>query len=194
MGEKISKAAKERKALEELTKDYKIEMRVIENKILITGNFCPKPYERPRRGRYKSVFDPIAEYKNIIKELFKKACEENDLIEPYYRYMEVKSHFIMKIPESFSNKKKLYAYKNILKPLRKDIDNIEKTVYDCMNKIVYVDDGQIFRIESEKEYGVKDSFMIEINLKEIVNEVSGRMNKEEQEEWKCIEQFFQTKK
>lgn len=171
----------------------KISMVLLdENKIKFTGNFCPKPYERHRKGKF-SIFDPLSAYKKEIKKLIKDEFDKF-FSKPFYKYCYVSGNFYLKIPESFSNKKKLYACKGKVKPLRKDIDNIAKTILDCMNKIVYEDDGQVIKINLDKSYDLNNHFEIIIEFEEEnISEITGRMTKEEKREWKSITEYSQKK-
>jgi Holliday junction resolvase RusA-like endonuclease len=49
---------------------------------------------------------------------------------------------------------------------KKDKDNLEKFYLDCMNKIVFYDDGQVYAGETTKLYGLEDKVEIEIIIEE----------------------------
>lgn len=45
---------------------------------------------------------------------------------------------------------------------RVDIDNVSKTVLDCMSKIVYKDDNQVYVLNVIKHKAEKEEFIIQI--------------------------------
>lgn len=60
------------------------------------------------------------------------------------------------IPESWSKKKRAAALAGKIMPIGKpDADNVQKLVFDALNKIVWRDDSQIVSILFCKRYGEK---------------------------------------
>ena len=58
-----------------------------------------------------------------------------------------------KIPDSWSDAKKIKALKGLLLPTKKpDIDNIQKVLFDSLNGIVWEDDTQVVSVTASKRY------------------------------------------
>jgi|SRR6185369_16984055 len=75
----------------------------------------------------------------------------------------VKLRFYMPIPQNLSQIKKKRVLegfeKNVCRP---DLDNLEKWILDCGNGILWEDDAQIYKLESEKMYCTNPRTEIEI--------------------------------
>jgi Holliday junction resolvase RusA-like endonuclease len=69
--------------------------------------------------------------------------------------------YYMKIPESYSNKKKtsLLFQPHTKKP---DLDNLDKFINDCMNGIVWKDDSQVASSHTRKIYSDDPRTVIEV--------------------------------
>lgn len=133
----------------------------------------PEPYARPRKsrklellGKHNVFYNPRQKFKNkLVKEIKSKLPDDFECIEG-----EVILNLIFGItaPKSISNSKTKSAliYENILHPLtRPDIDNYSKVILDALNKLVFLDDSQVFELNSKKVYVIneEDEF-ININL------------------------------
>ena len=109
---------------------------------------CP----RPRVTRF-GVYYPkqYQDYKDYLKEYLISLNLEK--LEDKALYLKI--CFNIKIPNSFSNKKKkeLENQYVIKKP---DIDNYLKSVMDGMNSIIYKDDNQIASINIIKKYVIEN--------------------------------------
>jgi len=95
-------------------------------------------------------------FENKLKLYFKKKYGRPELSENPF---SVKIKVEIEPPKSTSQKKaqQLYGKPFTKKP---DIDNIIKCILDAFNKLVYKDDNQIYKIEAEKVYGIKDRTII----------------------------------
>lgn len=120
----------------------------------------PVPAPRPRVTKYGTYNDPkYTLYKKVLglkaKSMIKKPLEGE---------IFVKIDFFYNIPKSWSKAKREAAKWHTSKP---DIDNLVKTVLDSLNKIVFLDDGQVVSITARKQYANFEGTKIEIdNLKE----------------------------
>jgi Holliday junction resolvase RusA-like endonuclease len=64
--------------------------------------------------------------------------------------------FVRSVPPSWSQKKQKAALAGDVLPITKpDLDNLEKSVKDGMNGVVYRDDAQVCRVTKSKVYGAQ---------------------------------------
>ena len=116
------------------------------NKIIL--NIEPTPAPRPRVTRKGTTYYP-KKYADFKNEFARQIGEfEIDIIEGPVR-MEL--YFYMPIPKSTPKKQKpnMEETFHIKRP---DADNLIKSVLDGLNGILYIDDGQVCRIETFKLY------------------------------------------
>lgn len=126
----------------------------------ITLNLEPKPCSRPRVTRYGTYYSKTySQFKKDAKALL----DDIDII-PLLHRIRARINFIMPIPKSMSQKKK-DALNGQYCDCGGDIDNLTKAVYDCLNKIAFLDDKQIVESYCIKRYGYEPR--IEIELEEI---------------------------
>lgn len=95
--------------------------------------------------------EKTAVYENLVKLTFQEAYPDHDLITG-----AVTTSFIayFPIPKSWSKKKQELARQGKLYMVKKpDIDNIEKSVYDGLKNVAWVDDNQITMHLVSKCYG-----------------------------------------
>lgn len=127
--------------------------------MIIIINKEPIACPRPRITRFGSYYPKkYQDYKDYLKYYLTSLNLEKFENKPLY----LKIVFNIKIPESFSKKKKLELNGTyvIKKP---DIDNYLKSVMDGMNDIIYKDDSQIVSINIIKKY-VIDNANTEIEI------------------------------
>ncbi|MCK4258771.1 MAG: RusA family crossover junction endodeoxyribonuclease [Halanaerobiales bacterium] len=98
-------------------------------------------------------------YYNLIKHCFLEHYTATPLDK---RSISAKIDVIVEPPQSYSEKKrqKMIGEPLIVKP---DIDNIQKAIFDALNKIAYYDDNQIYEVHIVKRYGGADNILIELN-------------------------------
>ena len=135
--------------------------------ILITFRVdgTPIPKGRPkfaRRGKFVSTYNPktTLQYEDLIADGAKRAMGAS---EPLETPLEVFFYFSMPIPKSYSKKRVEACLNDLERPMKKDLDNLIKSVADGMNKIVYKDDAQIVTIHATKVYGEP---YVEVMIKE----------------------------
>jgi len=128
----------------------------------ITIEGAPKGQPRPRfskRGNFVQVFNPDAKLDKNIKAII---AEQVDF-EIIKGAVEVDMIFYMPIGKSTSKKNRALMISNEIKHVKKyDIDNLEVKMLNCMSKIAYVDDNQVWKLNSVKLYSEKPR--VEITL------------------------------
>lgn len=135
-----------------LTQDNKIEL-----KFAVMGE--PIGKGRPRFTRTGRVYTPTKtmEYENRIKQAAWSAMKRQSL-EPTEKSVHLELAAYFPIPKSWTKKKKDQAINGVLKPNKPDIDNILKAVLDGCNKIVYIDDAQVYSTRAKKLYQSYEKF------------------------------------
>lgn len=116
---------------------------------------------RPKFRRiqnFVSTYTPAVtrDYEASIKESFLAECKDKKMFfEGEQLVLELRIY--KSIPKAFSKKKRLEALEGKIRPTKKpDIDNILKSVFDALNKVAYLDDTQIVKINVEKFYADRD--------------------------------------
>jgi Holliday junction resolvase RusA-like endonuclease len=81
----------------------------------------------------------------------------------YDQAIGAKLKFIFPPLKSWSKAtKSLFENGNVIYKISKpDIDNLQKSIFDALNKIVYVDDSRVSKVEAEKIYGKEPKIEIE---------------------------------
>lgn len=99
-------------------------------------------------------------YKKFIQMHVLRQVKKHELLNGP---LEVTVWFIMPIPQSWSNKKKVAAIGewHCKKP---DIDNLVKGLFDSMNQLIWQDDNQVAVLTTKKIYGNEP--MIEVYVSE----------------------------
>ncbi len=118
----------------------------------------PIPAARPKFTRRGFTYDPQAERKKASKIIIASQWNDEPLDEP----LCVSIRFMMKIPESFSKKKRALCIgkPHIVKP---DCDNLAKYVLDILSGKIYRDDCVIHALEVFKEYSEEPKTLITIS-------------------------------
>ncbi|QXN67842.1 hypothetical protein FPHOBKDP_00088 [Listeria phage LPJP1] len=147
------------------------------------------PYQRHRFNIIGSTYDPLGGYKNEFRKILIKSINEYNSVHknkiPFNENafegpIELESIF-SNIPTKFGNSLyKIYLMltnqeKRIKKP---DIDNYQKTLMDLLNKILWKDDNQVYRLISEKRYNTHPETNLIIRFKENPNSKNIRISKE----------------
>lgn len=131
----------------------------------ITIPIEPVSQLRPRatsRGGYTRVYDPpkVKTYKDSIRTFLEgypiKKFSDVEL--------DVKAKFYLPVQKSISKKERERRLSHKKRPDKKpDIDNLQKSLLDALNGIVWDDDAKITHIEAWKFYSEKPRTEIEIN-------------------------------
>lgn len=115
-----------------------------------------------RRGNFVSTYTPekTASYENLVKVKAEEAMVGRTLIEGA---VMVVMHLFVTPPASWSNKKQAQALAGEIYPTTKpDIDNVEKSIFDAINEIVWKDDKQVVDVIKCKRYGPVAKAMVEV--------------------------------
>lgn len=121
-------------------------------KFIVTGK--PIGKGRPRFVRKTGIAytDPkTKEYEGRVKAAAWAAMKADRLM-PTSSRCSIKMTAYMEIPKSYPEKKKIMCQLGAIIPPRPDIDNIIKAVCDGGNKIIYLDDAQVWHISAYKQY------------------------------------------
>lgn len=103
-----------------------------------------------QRSKWK---DPDAQRYLIYKELVGWEVKPHAPREPFKGAIEVSMTFYMPIPQSWPQKKqRAHMGDNIPHTVKPDIDNLEKGLYDSLNKIFWKDDAQIYKVKDKEKY------------------------------------------
>lgn len=116
-------------------------------------------------GDFMKKYTPkdVTNYANWVKYCFVMAHPKHLPSVFAGCYIEVKILVYMKIPESFSNKKRDLALNGYLRPDKKpDWDNISKNICDALNGIAWPDDKAIVDGSVHKLYAETDYTMVAI--------------------------------
>ena len=131
----------------------------------ITIPIEPVSQLRPRatsRGGHTRVYDPpkVKTYKDSVRAFLKDY--------PIKRFsdveLDVKAKFYLPVQKNISKKERERKLSHKVRPCKKpDIDNLQKSLLDALNGIVWDDDAKITHIEAWKFYSEKPRTEIEIN-------------------------------
>ena len=124
------------------------------NPIYLCFNIRPFPKERPRFTKKGYSYTPkkTRAFENYIAVNAKKQLVENGIYKPTQKLLSVKVFFFFKKPK-----------KTILEIPKPDLDNLLKSLFDSLNKLVYVDDTQIRLIYAIKNWSTQDQIVVTFN-------------------------------
>lgn len=126
----------------------------------IFGN--PIPQKRPRfnrRGNKTFCYDEQSKLKEGYQWQLKSQFRKEALAIP----VAIDLIFYLPIPKSTSKIKQRQMENGIIAPSKKpDIDNLQKFVLDCMNKLIIEDDSQIIEIRAKKIYSSKPGTLVRV--------------------------------
>lgn len=118
---------------------------------------------RPRVNTYTcQVYTPTKtkDYENLVKQYFKIKYPK---YEPLEGRISVKIVAYFKPSKTTSKKLLSEMLEGKMSPTKKpDIDNIVKIILDSMNKMAFVDDNQITKLEVEKVYAEEEKVYVKI--------------------------------
>ena len=115
----------------------------------------PVPKGRPRMTKSGHVYTPerTKTFEGIVRTAF---YEKYPGFDPIRKPIRLTISFGFAIPKSWSKKKKEYAAKYIVwKDNGADLDNLEKSVIDALNKVAWYDDSLIVSKSTMKWYAEK---------------------------------------
>lgn len=117
-------------------------------------NARPFPKERPRLSKF-AVYTPkkTTDYEKLIAYEWKR------------RYKDLILTGAVKLDLVFVFKK-AKTCKKTLHTQRPDIDNLQKSILDGLNKVAFVDDCQVVELNSKKLFASTDAVLIMITEQE----------------------------
>lgn len=130
----------------------------------------PHGKERPRVARNRRVYTPekTVKYEGYVQAETLKQLKKFPKTPPLLGPVAVVMVFAFDVPDSYSAKKKSGCFKmEVLHTKRPDIDNLQKSVLDAMNKIVFQDDSQVCYVESHKIFSAGKPF-VKVTVYEIL--------------------------
>jgi Holliday junction resolvase RusA-like endonuclease len=125
-------------------------------KITIKGN--PKGKPSSRKGKYGNWYNPASGLMNINKKIIKDSLPKThgSFKFPIPKNIPVilSMNFFIAPNKKEQTKKFIEKIKNDDYPYFKkpDLDNLIKLIKDCMSKIVYNDDNQVYRYNKVARY------------------------------------------
>ena len=123
--------------------------------VIIPGQ--PKAQKRHRDSRNGGKYDPSSEDKKLIRNYFFPHRQP----EPYEGLLEVEIYAFFQTPKSWSEKKQKYA-EGKFRGKTPDSDNVDKIIFDALNKYIYRDDALIVKHKTERRYSMKPCTVIRI--------------------------------
>lgn len=131
----------------------KIEKENPFNKLTLNYDLEVLPYARPRMGKGHIFYNPRQKYKKDLIKLFEK--DFDDEIFPIQGEVSISFIFGLNPPLNIKNSKSKInlILENILHPItRPDVDNYIKPILDALNGVLYIDDGQVYKVSATKKY------------------------------------------
>lgn len=127
----------------------------------------PVPKARPRfttQGGKARTYKPTssAAYETTIGLLAHAAMRAAGIAEPLAGALHVQVQAFFPVPASWSKKRKAAASWHASRP---DLDNIVKSALDGLNRVAFVDDGQVASVYATKAYS--DTPRLEVAVYEI---------------------------
>ena len=118
----------------------------------VLGEVVPKG--RPRFTRFGHAYTPekTARYEREVKKIALATLRAHSLVDPISAPVLVSLTAYMKIPQSWSNKKRRAAIGTVHSK-KPDLDNLVKSVVDGINGGLLADDSQVCTINAKKLYG-----------------------------------------
>lgn len=127
----------------------------------------PKGKGRPRfrnLGKFVQTYTDkdTVNYENLVKMSYRTKCQQMMFLADEMVECEINAFY--SIPKATSKKKHQLMLDRILRPTKKpDLDNLQKSLFDGLNKVAFQDDTQIVSIVCNKYYS--DSPRVEITLR-----------------------------
>ena len=104
--------------------------------------------------------DQTINYESLVAMSAQQAMQGRDLITgPVLVEMKI----VVGVAASWSQKKRAAALAGDVLPTKKpDIDNVEKSVFDGMNGVVWVDDVQVVNVSKSKRFGETPGVLVRV--------------------------------
>jgi len=135
--------------------------------VMFTVEGEPVPWSRAgQNGRFRYTPAHVRQYQDWIRLCAREAMQGRD---PISGPVRLTFTAVLPIPQSFSAWKRQAAEAGLVQPAKKpDLDNLEKTIADASNGIVWDDDRQVCASDARKIYGAKPRLEVRIEPMEHV--------------------------
>ena len=122
-----------------------------------------QPKQRARRGKGGTFYtpQPTVDYEKEVAWYAKIAMKGR---EPFKCPIAAIIEILVVPPPSWSNGKRSIALSGKLTPSGSDVDNMGKSCCDAMNKIIYDDDRQIYKLTVSKRYATQAKAIVTIDV------------------------------
>jgi Holliday junction resolvase RusA-like endonuclease len=122
--------------------------------IIIPGQ--PLAKQRSRKGGYGNWYNPQEKEMNIARRIIKEQLPESFTMIEKNVPVIVGINFFFAPPKTTTKSLLQEIENNDMIPYLKrfDLDNLEKFILDCMSKIVFYDDAQVFSETLAKYYAM----------------------------------------
>ncbi len=136
--------------------------------IMFTVDGVPVPWARAgQNGRFRYTPAHVRQYQDWIKLCARQAMEGRDPIDGPVRLTFTA---VLPIPQSFPKWRREAAMAGLVHPAKRpDLDNLEKTIADSANGIVWNDDCQVCAGEARKIYGTKPRLEVRVEPMKHIN-------------------------
>lgn len=128
----------------------------------------PRGKGRPRFRNAGKFIQPYTDeatqcYENLVKVAYHQNYNSIMFAANEMIACDIKAYY--SIPKSVSKKKKKLMLEHTIRPTKKpDLDNLQKVIFDGLNKVAFHDDTQIVSITCDKYYDLEPR--VEIILQE----------------------------
>lgn len=140
--------------------DYYADLKRLDTPVTMHAGIRAVPKGRPRfAGNHAYTPESTRVFEAQMKHLAKSAMGHRLA---YTCPVAVTLTLVEIPPASWSAAKKELALAGMLTPLRGDLDNREKAVFDALNGVVYYDDVQISEKTSSKAFGNANLILVTI--------------------------------
>jgi Holliday junction resolvase RusA-like endonuclease len=139
---------------------YYANLKRLDTAVFLRAGLRAVPKGRPRfAGNHAYTPEKTRTFEAQIAHLAREVMGHRL---PYSCPVKVTLKLVEEVPTSWSARKKELALAGLLVPLRGDLDNREKAVFDALNGIVFHDDVQIGHKVSSKEFGFSNLITVTI--------------------------------
>jgi Holliday junction resolvase RusA-like endonuclease len=139
-----------------MIEEYECQKKV---KFEIKGD--PVPWQT-HKGYGKYSYNPRYKEREAVQWQLKSQYQGHLLGGP----LQITYTYHIDIPKNTSKKERIRMGEGLLRPTKRpDLDNYNKFLNDCLNKVVIVDDSLIVKLVSEKYYS--DNPRVEIEISEV---------------------------
>ena len=119
----------------------------------------PRPKQRPRFSM-GHTYTPkeTQDYEKTIRNMVSA-----EMTEQYKEWAFVQMRFYYALPQSAPKKKRqMVEIAPLMHTKRPDVDNLQKSVMDALNGVLWEDDAIVFAVVAQKHYDTRDHIKITV--------------------------------